>query len=864
MSQQTTSTPDAPTESYRLPREVVPVRYEIKLEPNIDAATFSGIETIEIEVKAPVREILLNAIELKIESAVVHLGSKESKAETELQESEERLLLKFKDTIEPGKHKLIIKFSGILNDKLHGFYRSKYKDANGKDAYIATTQLEATDARRAFPCWDEPDFKAVFSIALTVEQAHQAISNASVDKEEKIAGSTKKIVHFKDTIKMSTYLVAFIVGPFEATPPQMVNGTPIRILGLPGKLAIADFAKGIAAHSIEFFEKYFGVKYPGDKLDLIAIPDFAFGAMENLGAVTFRETALLVDQKSASHAELERVADVVAHEIAHMWFGDLTTMRWWNGIWLNEAFATFMEMAAVDSWKPNWKRWETFGVSRALAYATDGLSSTRSIEFPIGRPEEAQAMFDVLTYQKGASVLRMLEQYIGVEQFKKGVSAYLHKFQYANTETIDLWNALEEASKMPVGEIMESWIFGKGFPLVTVEMVSSGKVRFQQKRFLYLKEEDHGGKKELFHVPLIVKAKVGNQVTTKKVLLKDDSTEMDFEGDVVWIIANAGGHGFYRIRYEGEARKNLSREVIRSLDAIERFNLVNDSWALVVSGDMALKDYLSLISLFDAERDKNVWTTIIGSLTYLYRAIDRSEQPKLSKFVVKLLAPVLKEIGWGGSKSDTADGALDTVRGQLVSALGIIGNDQSVQAECEKLLAKYFADKTSVNPELAADVISVCACIGDSKRFEAFAKAFQEAAIPQEQDRFMYALAGFRDESLLKRALEMCVKGEVRSQSAPFLIRSVMINPYGGTLAWKFVTERWSELLKLYPDQLTVRMLDGITGLVTSNLLKETKAFLKEHPISIGEKTIAQYLEKQTIAVAFKEREAKFVKEELG
>ena len=261
---------------------------------------------------------------------------------------------------------------------------------------------------------------------------------------------------FADTIKMSTYLVAFIVGEFEATDPVPAGGAPLRVCAVPGKKRLAGFAVEIGKASLEHFASYYGIPYPGDKLDLIAIPDFASGAMENLGAITFRETALLVDAESATRTELERVADVVSHENAHMWFGDLVTMKWWNGLWLNEAFATFMEMLAVDAWKPEWRRWDSFTVSRAAAMQVDGLKSTRPIEFPVERPEEAAGMFDVLTYEKGASVLRMLEQYLGAEAFRDGIRLYLKRHAYANAETTDLWDALEESTRQPVRALMDS------------------------------------------------------------------------------------------------------------------------------------------------------------------------------------------------------------------------------------------------------------------------------------------------------------------------------------------------------------------------------------------------------------------------
>src|SRR5207249_743181 len=296
-----------------------------------------------------------------------------------------------------------------------------------------------------------------------------AISNARVVGETSLAGTGKKEVVFADSMKMSSYLVAFIVGEFEGTEPVMIGTAPLRVWAVPGKRHLAKFAQEIGSFSLSHFSGYYDIAYPGDKLDLIAIPDFASGAMENLGAITFRETALLVDEAKATRAELERVADVVSHENAHMWFGDLVTMRWWNGLWLNEAFATFMEMLAVDAWKPEWRRWDSFTVSRAAAMQVDGLKSTRPIEFPVERPEEAAGMFDVLTYEKGASVLRMLEQYLGAEAFSDGIHMYLRRHQYDNAQTSDLWHALEDSTKQPVPALMDSWIFQAGYPMISVE-----------------------------------------------------------------------------------------------------------------------------------------------------------------------------------------------------------------------------------------------------------------------------------------------------------------------------------------------------------------------------------------------------------
>jgi puromycin-sensitive aminopeptidase len=856
MSTEAAALSEQQTQSYRLPRTVVPEKYEIKLEPDLNSFTFLGEETVHIIVAEAVKEIILNSLDLQIDEARLTNQSGESRiAEVALDEESERATLKFSEIVSSGLWQLHLKFRGELNDKLHGFYRSTYLDAQGKSKVIATTQMEATDARRAFPCFDEPDFKAVFAITLVVEPEYKAISNARI-KAENILPGGKREVQFHDTIKMSTYLVAFVVGDFEATAPVIVDDTPIRIWAAPGKLHLAKFAEGIAAHSLQFFNSYYGIRYPGDKLDLIAVPDFAFGAMENLGAVIFRETALLVDEKTASHAELERVADVVAHEIAHMWFGDLTTMRWWNGIWLNEAFATFMQMLAVDSWKPEWKRWESFGVNRALAFATDGLRSTRTIEFPVQHPVEAQGMFDVLTYDKGASVLRMLEQYLEPENFRRGVSLYLSKHKYSNTETTDLWDAIEESSHQPVRGMMDSWIYQEGHPLVSIsaDNENSTSVVVEQQRFVYESGTEAGsGTDTTFHVPIMIKAKLAKGFVIKKMLLQGKSTKIEFGEPFEYVILNEGGHGFYRVRYDSTLLKKLTERGLEAMSAIERFNLVNDAWAAILAGMQALSDYLALIRLFKNEKDKNVWSVIFSSLSYLERLGANAEC--LKKLSVELATPGYERLGWEVRSDD--DALTKQLRAMFILMLGTIGDDKKIQKSSLELLEKYFADENSVSPDIAAALVTIAASIGDKKRFDSFVNLFKNGKNPQEEERYLLALASFKDVELLKATLAMTLDGQVRTQNSPYLIRAILHNPIGGAYAWTFMSTNWLTILKTFPTNSLTRMCEGITSLASEKLIEETREFFDKNPLKQGKKLIAQHLEKQCMAVSLKNREAK-------
>ncbi|MGI9119045.1 MAG: M1 family metallopeptidase, partial [Acidimicrobiales bacterium] len=389
---------------FRLPRTVVPRRYHLRIEVDVDGARFTGNEDVELDIVEPVAEVVLNAVDLEMGPAwLTGPDGNRLDAQVSFDAGAERLTLALAATAQPGPWTLHLGFAGVLNDKLAGFYRSVYTGTDGVERVIATTQMEATDARRVFPCWDEPDRKAVFSVSLVVPRGLLAVSNAEVVTEAP-TDDGRLAVTFADTIPMSTYLVALVVGPLEATETVDVDGVALRVVHVPGKGHLAPFALEVGAFCLRWFADYYGIAYPGAKCDLIAVPDFAFGAMENLGAITFREQVLLVDPEAVTQGELQRVADVVAHELAHMWFGDLVTMRWWNGLWLNEAFATFMEVAAVDAFRPDWRRWDAFTLERAAAFAVDSLASTRPIEYPVRSPEEAEGMFDVLTYEKGASV----------------------------------------------------------------------------------------------------------------------------------------------------------------------------------------------------------------------------------------------------------------------------------------------------------------------------------------------------------------------------------------------------------------------------------------------------------------------------
>jgi puromycin-sensitive aminopeptidase len=752
-------------------------------------------------------------------------------------------------------------FCGTLNDKLRGFYRSTYKDERGATHSMAATQFEATDARRAFPCWDEPDFKAVFATTLVIDPTLTAVSNTKIAAETLAGG--KKVVRFADTIKMSTYLVAFIVGRIEPTEPVMVGQTPIRLWAVPGKGHLARFGQDIASASLSFFESYYGIPYPGDKLDLLAIPDFASGAMENLGAITYRETALLVDQQTATHSELERVADVVAHENAHMWFGDLVTMSWWNGLWLNEAFATFMEMLAVDVWKPEWKRWDGFGVSRAAAFSVDGLRSTRPIEYPVQAPKEADAMFDVLTYEKGASVLRMLEQHIGPTVFRDGVRDYLHAHAYGNADTNDLWISLGKIAKQPVPGLMNGWIFQPGFPLVTATVSPSSELTIRQQRFSYLNDEHSDpSQDQRWQIPLQMRITAGGKTSTSRMLLTEKDTTIPLPNDWESVLLNEGGHGFYRVHYASDLRSRLLNAGIDRLAVTERFNLINDAWATTVAGLMPPMDYLDLTGRFTSERDKNVWAVLLNSFSFLNRIITAEERPALEVFVRGRVSPAFADLGWA-PRSGESEGTKQ-LRGELIGAQGILGNDPAIQRRAAELYRAYRNDATAVDPNIVPSLVAILAHTGDATRYDEFNERFRTAATPQEERRYLFSLAAFQPKALLERTLARTIKGEIRTQDAPFLVSAILGNVDGRELAWAFVKTNWEKMEQLFPKQGVRRMCGGIVSLATPELERDVREFFASRKIDLGGKTLEQYLEQLRIAVAFRERELRGIQAALN
>ncbi|MBU6328553.1 MAG: M1 family metallopeptidase [Acidobacteria bacterium] len=857
---------------YRLPAGVRPHRYDLTLEPDLGAAAFRGSVAIGLVIDAPTDTIHCNALDLVIERAwlVDAAGVRHDVTTIDLDAATERVAFGLPAVVE-GTATLHIEFAGELNDRLHGFYRSTFLDTDGAEQIIATTQFEATHARRAFPCWDEPAHKAVFGITLEVDAELFAVSNAAeISRTPHPDRPGTDVVRFADTMVMSTYLVAFVVGPLEATEPVDVDGVPLRIVYPRGKGHLTAHALEVGAFGLRHFSEYYGIAYPGDKVDLVAIPDFAFGAMENLGCITFREILLLVDPEDTTQAELLNVTDVIHHELAHMWFGDLVTMRWWNGIWLNEAFATFMEMQATDAYRPDWERWVSFGLARSAAFDTDALTSTRPIEYPVVSPDDAEGMFDILTYEKGAAVVRMLETFLEPEVFRAGIRSYLATHAHANTETTDLWDAIEAVADQPVRSIMDSWILQGGHPVISVEIVDDGRtLRLSQHRFGYAGDLGEGtgptareDDRSRWMVPIMLSQRTmpDGVLTVEKVLLDGPSIDIELVEPALWVLVNTEGTGFYRVDYAPQLRAALVAHAQSDLSPIERYGLIDDAWAGVLAGRITAHDFLVTVDAFATETDLSVWQRIIASLTALDRLLDGEARSAFQSRVRALIGPALQRLG-DAPITDDRDRAL---RGVLFEALGVLGEDEAVRRRA-RTIAGFDGSAPDVGADAAlrAAAITIVAASGTVTEFDEFVVRMREADTPQEQLRHLAALADFPDADLLRRLLAMSITDAIRTQDAPAVLRRALTNRHHGDLAWFFVVAEWDTINRRFPSNSIARLLEGIRSISDPGLAHEVLSFFETHEVPQGDKILAQHLERLEVSVALRTREADRLAHEL-
>ena len=817
------------------------VNYDIQFEPIFTNFIFNGTEIISLTT-TPTDSFTLNVAELEINNCHLIYKGKTIKVKSSLNQKKETLNIKASKKVS-GKVKICINFKGTLNDRLLGFYRSKYKDRSGKTKYLATTQFEAADARRAFPCWDEPAIKATFDVSLLVEKHMTAISNMPEKSKNNV--NSKVLVEFQRTPIMSTYLLYLGVGEFEFLQDKLRN-IKIRVITTKGNKKKARLSLELTKKFLSEYEKYFGIKYPLPKLDMLAIPDFAAGAMENWGAITFRETILLYDPKTSSTRTKQYIAEVISHEIAHQWFGNLVTMKWWNDLWLNESFATFMATKIVDRFYPEWDYWDQFlDDAMNTAMSLDSLKTSHPIDVNVNHPSEIREIFDSISYDKGGCILRMLEHFVGEKNFQKGLQKYLTKHQYDNAQGSDLWNAIGQVSKQPIDKMMKTWINQVGFPLLEVKRNTS-TLTLKQSRFLL--EGDKNPSKKTWSIPLVIEE--GNQ--RMKKLMTKKSEKIHLKNKDRNFIINSGRTGFYRIQYDKETLENLSLLIEEKvLDHVDRWSLQNDYFAQAVSGKKNIQEYLDFTSAYYDE-DNYISSLSLAHNLYSLYILARKEKfsDELRQYAINFLGITFDRLGWDKKKNEPHTDSL--LRSFAIVGMGKLG-DKQINSEAEIRFKKYLKDKNSLSADLQEAVFSLAAWNGNEKLHTKFVTLFKKASSQEEKLRFLGAMCSFRQKKLLLKTLQFTLGPDVRSQNIQLPIMRINSNIYGKEFMWPWLKNNWKKILKKAGkgNPLLKRVVESIGNILDSSQEKEVRKFFKKNPVRGTEMTLEQMLERVRIHSKF-------------
>ncbi len=840
----------------KLPGNVLPTAYQLTITPDLSEYTFDGEADITIEVLSSTRSITLNAVELDIFRARLTRPAAEPLNGTVTYEAdEETATITFPAEIAPGPATLSLEFNGTLNDRLRGFYRSRYTGADGADRYLASTQFEPTDARRALPCWDEPSLKAAFTVTLVVPDGLAAISNMPEESVDR--GDGKRTVRFATTPPMSTYLLAFAVGDMGSVEERSASGTLMRVWATTGNEERGRFALEVSLRLLDWFNDYFGIPYPLPKLDHVAIPDFAAGAMENWGCITYREPTLLVDESASSSGTRQLVAEIVAHEMAHMWFGDLVTMAWWNDLWLNESFASWMGDKAVDSLFPEWDKWNQFLVDdTGRALRLDGLKNSHPIEQDVDDPAEIGQLFDAISYSKGASVIRMLESYIGEDDFRAGINAYLQQHRHGNATTADLWASLAQASGKPVSEIMDSWTKQTGYPYldVTVDRADDeAQVSATQRRFTYealLRE--NGGDNTTWQVPVAVGTPDQVRVSTVMAKRRVSVTIPGPSNPADWVKVNPDQTGFYRVKY---SRAELARLAAGAesgkLPAADRLGLAEDAFALCRAGMLPATEFLELARHYRGETSQAVWASVTTSLGGLDNLL--SGEPTHAAFHAygrDVLGPIGASVGW---RPVPGEGHLQSLlRANVLSALGAFGDEATLEQASERF-SEYVEDPTAVPADLRRAVFVLAAKSGDASTYDAMWDAHGQTKLQEEQVRLLAGISQFQQPDLIVETLTRSFTERVRTHEAIGVIVRTAMSEKGRDTAWRFIRDNWDEVHRRYGEGGfgLMYLVETTSGFTTQQRLEEVDEFFSENPTPAAERTVRQSLEKIRLNIAW-------------
>ena len=778
----------------KLPKEVVPTGYSIRIVPDIDKLTFSGTETVKLSAHSPVHRLVLNALELKITGASLE-GKALPESAIRIDEKTELLTLELPSQLAAGDHTLALSFSGKINQQGQGLFYARYQEqGSGTKKIMLGTQFEATDARRLFPCWDEPVFRARFRLTAVIPENWFAVSNMPIESERKIAGG--KEVRFAATPSMSSYLNVFVAGELDLIESQS-GLTQIRVITTKGKAEMGRYALEATAQILKYYNDYFGVPYPLPKLDQIALPGGFGGAMENWGGITYYEAALLFDPKNSSAETKQNIYEVLAHEMAHQWFGDLVTMAWWDNLWLNEGFASWMGTKCTAHFNPQWEVWlrrnlprdptRRVGITKEQAMEGDARSTTHPIQQPIATEAEANSAFDDITYKKGQSFLRMLESFLSQDVFRDGIRRYMAAHKFSNSTTADLWNALSESSGQPIAEIAAGWTEQPGFPVVKVKRGEGGKVSLTQERFTI---NFRNAPPLEWKIPLTYSIDVGQAPVS--VLMTGKSAHLQNIPADRALKLNVKGAGNYRVEYD-EPSWNLLLRTLPQIGVEDRVDLLSDAWALVQANRASVSRYFELVDKLPSSTELAEREQIINVLDFINRLlIGRPEREKFQADARSILRPTFDALGWDPKASEPATAG--NLRASLINALGDL-NDQEIIAGCRERFKRYLTNPQSLQPDLRPPVLAVVGRYADEATWNQLHELGLKTTSTEEKQNYYDALAGAIDPTLVKKTLPIALTDELPTSRAIFLVSRVARESDHPDIAWDFAKANMKALL---------------------------------------------------------------------
>jgi aminopeptidase N len=826
----------APASAQRLSGDVIPEHYTLWFAPDLETAVFEGRETIRVQLQTPADAITLHAAEIEFGEVTIEAAGNTQTARVTLDAAAETATLTVPRQIPAGGATIRISYDGILNDKLRGFYLSR---ANGRS--YAVTQMEPTDARRAFPSFDEPAYKATFEISMTIDQGDTAISNGAQLTDIPGPEPGTHTVAFATTPKMSTYLVAMIVGDFVCRSGAS-DGTAIRICSTPDKLELTAFALDATEQQLAFYNAYFGIPYPFGKLDIIAVPDFAAGAMENSGAITFRERLLLVDPERASLGSRKSVASIISHELAHQWFGNLVTMQWWNDIWLNEGFATWIASRPLAEWRPEWNVALDDAADTQAALGLDALRSTRAIRIDVDTPDEINEVFDGIAYEKTAGILRMIEAFVGGDLFQKGIASYLATYAYGNAAGEDFWNEMTRVTGRPIDRIMQGYIEQPGVPVVSVQTQCTdpgADITLSQERFVGTPGAS-APTGPTWTIPVCLKSNDGQP----RCEVLDAQRQMRSAPACQDVFANAESRGYYFTEYAPDAVRALARSAAGP-SPVERISLLGDEWWMVRAGRHDIGVYLDLAAALADDEATAVTDAITTRLAFTGEYLVAPEQrARYEEWIRTRFGPALDSLGLPGLADDSDE--RHSRRAELLGLVGGTGDDATVQRRARELGDAYIDDPSSLPGTLVTTVLRIAAAGGNAELYDRYlAQLDGLTAQPEEYYRFFSALPSFSDPALVERTLKFAISSEVRTQDTGTLIAGLLARPASRDAAWRFVQAEWSTLTQ------TLGTFQGIPAIVralgtfcSTEAAARVDQFFSANPVASAERTLRQALER--------------------